>query len=70
MNEEAREIRKEIAATRLQLRNNEISENEKRRLVEKENLLKQDLYRARIEEVFGRMERRIDDKHKRRWKTK
>jgi hypothetical protein len=66
MNEEAREIRKEIAATRLQLRNNEISENEKRRLVEKENLLKQDLYRARIEEVFGRMERRIDDKHKRR----
>ena len=66
MNEEAREIRKEIAATRLQLRSNEISENEKRRLVEKENLLKQDLYRARIEKVFGRMERRLDDKHKRR----
>ncbi len=66
MNEEAKEIRKEIASTRLQLRSNEISDNERRRLVEKEKLLQQDLYRARIEEVFGGMERRKDDKHKRK----
>ena len=66
MNEKVMEVKREIARNKVQLRNERLTDNEREELLKEQNYLKQKLYYERLNEIFGRMEKRIDDKHKRR----
>lgn len=66
MNDEVRAVKKEIARNKVMLKDEKLTDKEREELLREENYLKQKLYYVRLKEIFGRMEKRIDDKHKRR----
>ena len=66
MNEKVMEVKREIARNKVQLRNERLTDNEREELLKEQNYLKQKLYYERLNEIFGIMEKRTDDKHKRR----
>ncbi len=66
MNDKIREVKREIARTRLKMKEKDLTEKEQEELIKQDSYLRQRLYYERLNEIFERMANRKDDKHKRR----
>ena len=70
MSEELRNIKREIASTRMRLHDDTLESDERDELIKKEELLQYKLKESRMNKLLYRVEESNNEKHKRRWKIK